>query len=106
MELISTPVIVFMAWCLVKHRDNFTFIFTLQKEVNFEKRANRREPWDGGREFVVNLKSYQVMIQIVGWETAEMEKNRGEGGMEYEIYCTATLDSKFYVVLLYTGPHF
>jgi hypothetical protein len=26
---ISTPQYVFMAWCLVKHRDNFTFYFTL-----------------------------------------------------------------------------
>jgi hypothetical protein len=25
---ISTPQYVFMAWCLVKHRDNFTFTFT------------------------------------------------------------------------------
>jgi hypothetical protein len=25
----STPQYVFMAWCLVKHRDNFTFTFTL-----------------------------------------------------------------------------
>jgi hypothetical protein len=24
------PECVFMAWCLVKHRDNFTFIFTLR----------------------------------------------------------------------------
>jgi hypothetical protein len=26
----STPQSIFMAWCLVKHRDNFTFTFTLQ----------------------------------------------------------------------------
>jgi len=25
----STPQYTFMAWCLVKHRDNFTFTFTL-----------------------------------------------------------------------------
>jgi hypothetical protein len=25
----STPPIFFMIWCLVKHRDNFTFIFHL-----------------------------------------------------------------------------
>jgi hypothetical protein len=25
-ELYSTPQYVFMAWCLVKHRDNFTFV--------------------------------------------------------------------------------
>jgi len=24
----STPQCVFMAWCLVKHRDNFTFLVT------------------------------------------------------------------------------
>jgi hypothetical protein len=27
----STPQYVFMAWCLVKNRDNFTFIFTITK---------------------------------------------------------------------------
>jgi hypothetical protein len=26
----STPQYVFMAWCLVKHRDNFTFTFMLR----------------------------------------------------------------------------
>jgi hypothetical protein len=32
---ISTPPYVFMAWCLVKHRDNFTFAFlTLQIKAN------------------------------------------------------------------------
>jgi hypothetical protein len=27
----STPQYVFMAWCLVKHRDNFTFTFYLYR---------------------------------------------------------------------------
>jgi hypothetical protein len=26
----STPQYVFMAWCLVKHKENFTFIFTMR----------------------------------------------------------------------------
>jgi len=30
----STPQYVFMAWCLVKHRDNFTFTFLGPKTVN------------------------------------------------------------------------
>jgi hypothetical protein len=28
---------VFIAWCLVKHRDNFTFIFTFNGNDNFKK---------------------------------------------------------------------
>jgi hypothetical protein len=28
----STPKYVFMAWCLVKHRDNFTFTFKYRKK--------------------------------------------------------------------------
>jgi hypothetical protein len=29
----STPQYVFMAWCLVKHRDNFTFTFTVKTKI-------------------------------------------------------------------------
>jgi hypothetical protein len=34
----STLPHVFMAWCLVKHRDNFTFIFTEPGETWMEER--------------------------------------------------------------------
>jgi hypothetical protein len=30
------PHYAFMAWCLVKHRDNFTFTFTLQMSIEKE----------------------------------------------------------------------
>jgi hypothetical protein len=32
-KLLDTPSYVFMAWCLVKHRDNFTFTFTRDDNV-------------------------------------------------------------------------
>jgi hypothetical protein len=30
----STPQYIFMAWCLVKHRDNFTFTFTHTRDYH------------------------------------------------------------------------
>jgi hypothetical protein len=42
----STPLYVFMAWCLVKHRDNFTFTFYLcvQTETFEERKATHVLP--------------------------------------------------------------
>jgi len=35
------PQYLFMAWCLVKHRDNFSFTFTLwSNNMNSEKRTS------------------------------------------------------------------
>jgi hypothetical protein len=34
----STPPYVFMAWCLIKHKENFTFTFTLWRRMNTQRR--------------------------------------------------------------------
>jgi len=34
----STPSYIFTAWCLVKHRDNFTFTFTINKPLQLKER--------------------------------------------------------------------
>jgi hypothetical protein len=36
----STPPYVFMAWCLVKHRDNFTFIFISISNAKITKNSS------------------------------------------------------------------
>jgi hypothetical protein len=40
----STPHYVFMVWCLVKHRDNFTFTFSYRNSVG----RRRLEPYGSG----------------------------------------------------------
>jgi hypothetical protein len=42
----SLPQYVFMAWCLVKFRDNFTFTFTFRWEDNI-KITLREIGWEG-----------------------------------------------------------
>jgi hypothetical protein len=40
----STPQYPFMAWCLVKHRDNFTFTETVCKGLDWTNNENGSEP--------------------------------------------------------------
>jgi hypothetical protein len=49
----STPSNVFMVWCLVKHRDNFTVMmllsyFAASREMNAGGEAVLRCPWNKG----------------------------------------------------------
>jgi hypothetical protein len=39
---ISTPLYVFMAWCLVKHRDNFTFTFVWIGNLVSHRKGRKR----------------------------------------------------------------
>jgi len=41
----STPQYVFMAWCLVKHRDNFTFTFTFLPLTWIQKNWHKIKLW-------------------------------------------------------------
>jgi hypothetical protein len=52
----STPQYVFMAWCLVKHRDNFTFTFT-HLEVHRVRYFRRHTECIYGRKFWRSLAS-------------------------------------------------
>jgi hypothetical protein len=42
----AIPPFVFMAWCLIKHKDNFTFIFVYIKEQSTE--LKQKKIWGGG----------------------------------------------------------
>jgi predicted membrane channel-forming protein YqfA (hemolysin III family) len=46
----SIPQYVFMAWCSVKHRDNFIFTFTLFKEKVLVKGKKKLSPCDVSTE--------------------------------------------------------
>jgi hypothetical protein len=41
----STPPYVFMAWCLVKHRENFTFYLEGTKLLNHNFRSGNSKYW-------------------------------------------------------------
>jgi hypothetical protein len=53
-----------MAWCLVKHRDNFTFTFAVNRTVHFEISGDksRRMRWAGNVARTGEMNAYNILV--------------------------------------------
>jgi hypothetical protein len=71
----STPQYVFMTWCLVKHRDNFTFTFTVWVAIR-----QRRVIWGfrGGEDLSGTMPTFQRSMPLPssGWRAMWPIANR------------------------------
>jgi hypothetical protein len=63
------PQYAFMAWCLVKHRDNFTFTFTATREIlAYRESADLRgRKWREAGEHCV-IRSFQILLGRSNYE--------------------------------------